>query len=134
MSFWKRPFLTKSSRPESPTFKDQFEEIRHFFMERVTYKPGYQFSVWRAPDGSSLYVTLSSAPLPDAEGLKPEAQPVHCANMVDFQVLCTEENRQYYAAKLIEDLERHEINEWFKVDGKCVKGPHPEKKYFKDIA
>ena len=29
---------------------------------------------------------------------------------------------------MVRKLEEHETNEWFKVDGKCYKEPHPEVK------
>lgn len=108
------------------------EDIRHFFEERITYKPGYRFRVYRMENKAEIAVWLTSAPLPDADGINAEPSPIVVRSLfreTEINALPDAERRmRLHAETMIRCMELHEMDEWFRLDGAYVKDPHPEKK------
>lgn len=104
-----------------------FSEIKRFFEERVTYKPGYKFYVLRSMYADTVGITVVSSPLPDADGINPDLTPVLYGQSVHPEELRSDDDCRAHASLLIRGLELHEVDEWLRVDGLHVKDPHPEK-------
>lgn len=96
-------------------------------LRRVSYKPGWRFTVDDRMHDDEVTIVLQHD-TPDVND--PE-------NIITVTTL-TRGLRETYSneeillrgvvPKLIRQMEYHEIDEWFKIDGKHVRDPHPEKK------
>jgi hypothetical protein len=109
---------------------DQLERLRAI-VSRVTYKPRWRLGVWdQSPpyhQHAVLYVTYFA---PNA--LCPENEvPLMLLEAFSLERLETLPDeyilREIY--RLVRRAELHELDEWLKVDGKCVTDPHPEIKF-----
>lgn len=97
---------------DTPILSD--DQIRQF-VSRITYKPGRELDAhnrtihirWAVPDrdGNDCKVQLRFSKH------VPEGAP-------DLKFL------EYFIMTFIEEIERHEMDEWFKVDGVRVRDPH----------
>jgi len=95
------------------------------FLTRFTYKPRWHFRVFPASHGlfsaNALQITMHTQDVNWPHGLVPvvgtvaipEALPV----MTDDQVM-------EWLREQIRRVELHEVDEWFKVDGKAPFDPH----------
>ena len=103
-------------------------------LRRVTYKPGWSLSLsrLRRPDWSPqpwdpLYLTISFTTTDVTTGL-----PVTISNMGDvypefISRLTDGEIVDTVLTSAIRNMEEHELREWLKLDGICVRDPHPER-------
>ncbi len=93
------------------------------FLNRFTYKPGYQL---KAESFTRGHIILRiRARVPDADN------PDQMIDLGRSMVLSvpTARNEEYvlwWLTSVLRDLEHHELNEWLKLDGKRVREPHKE--------
>lgn len=94
------------------------------FLKRFTYKPGWEFIYEYDIDRNQHFVMVSMR-VEDSyhpgniipvsirhrlpRGLSPDDQEDYC---------------DHYLRTMVQDLEMHELDEWFKKDGKLVNDPH----------
>lgn len=105
----------------------KFEDAQLLLEKRLTYKSGYGISVHKNPYKASILVSIFMTE-PDSNNPKREPGPVGSTYEIifsDFRSMSEEEflNRVY--SQLFK-MEEHSVKEWFRVDGKCFKDPHPE--------
>ena len=81
-------------------------------IDRITYKPGWRFEVTRVGDRASIRLY----------GDVIDSWHPHAPTMIDFETSVPyDASDEFYldaAKQLVRRAEQHEINEWFKVDGK----------------
>lgn len=92
---------------------------------RVTYKPNFKFQAYRQANVDSIRVSLA-AQLPDARDTEGQIVTIHsCLDISEPTLLgYTQSQVLEYLCKLILDFEKHEADEWFKLDGVQVNDPH----------
>lgn len=102
----------------------RWQDVTH----RVTYKPGWTVELQRPLpeyERHNLHLMVTAS-WPNSCGDTPPTIKTACARTVPLQLWesmdDTAQLRWIYMA--VEDLERHEQDEWFKVDGVCVHNPH----------
>lgn len=95
------------------------------FLGRVTYKPNWHFTAETYEPGS-VYIRIRWA-APDS------FYPERIANLTSLYSYSSNsiiEGGDKAIAGMVQHAislaEMHEINEWFKIDGKFYKDPHPE--------
>lgn len=102
-------------------------------LDRMTYKPGWKITISRPEDcGVQNYwepITLHARyPTIDITTGKPitlslvRSIPLESAETVPEDALID------LIGYIIKNFEMHEFDEWFKIDGVCVRDPHPELK------
>lgn len=121
---------------------DQLERVRSL-LKKVTYKPGWKFGAASAVDPyekpkpwdwERVIITII-APMPNLSG-KDKTVDVVSNRHFDCQQLARMKDGDiigYIFTQVIRDLELHEMDEWFKVDGFHVRDPHPENKSVKKL-
>ena len=95
------------------------------WLDLITYKPGYKFSVDLSYNGTHSFVYLRisvDAPCSDTGIIG----PVHSVHAIDPEMLKDPELFVDFVYIAIHQLETHEMNEFFKVGGVKVKDPHAE--------
>lgn len=100
-----------------------FESIKNFFEERITYKAGWKFFV--SDRSEYINIVLCSAPVPCAYGFIDEPQPLTSLRTMHLQFFRDEGMCRALARDMIKVVELHELAEWLKLDGKHVDDPHP---------
>lgn len=78
-------------------------------------------------DTDSIEIRVSKLAHDAVAPLSNFVMPVINTRLVDREWLksCTQDQLLKLIHKIIVDLEMHEIDEWFKLDGKCITEPHP---------
>ena len=91
-----------------------FEET----LAKLTYKPGWTFDTYA---GYLLQVNLKTINVhaPYEEVTVTATQNIPLLGVEDEQGVVK------MVGKMIRELELHEVNEWFKFNGKVVEEPHP---------
>jgi len=99
------------------------------FVDSIRYKPGWTFSVVNRddklyPSGQFLSIRVTTT---DACGGKDKVCIVFERSFGEmlYRVPSKDEWNQF-VYRCIEELEKHEIAEWLKIDGQHVIDPHPE--------
>lgn len=116
------------------------------FFSSVTYKPGFTFEYEYEIDRNWEKVTLTMR-VPDSrdiENLKPLSEqkigwgaearripliPVTMTN--HLPPWTTEQVAKDYLRFLLRDIEMHELDEWFRFEGKLVNDPHAEEEAYR---
>ena len=96
----------------------------HFIRERLTYKPGYTLSVHGLEDRLELSVSVPTGV--DAKGLTPGQYDVTYTELFTVEEVAhvTEDQLIEMVYWVLVRWERHECDEWFKLDGVAVRDPH----------
>lgn len=125
---WEYPATEWRSHSEAcPGLRDQFITL----LKRLTYKPA---AMLETPQDDDIYrglVTLTATSyVLDANG-SARLVPVTATNPMRVEMLADEKGNldEKRALGFIRDtlkmLEFHEVDEWFRIDGKHVTDPHP---------
>lgn len=102
------------------------------FVTRLTYKPKYRFRasvlddfMGRHADDCVEFTLMGDAP--DAQGSVAVAE-ITSRTTIPTRALTDMDEAQLAAAmyELALSLERHELEEWLRIDGKHFREPHPE--------
>ena len=93
---------------------------------RLTYKPGVTLEVRAVYDGTPAVVFRISQMVPDVTGREPE--DIQVMLQEDLPPVCCQREAMEFIRHIIEVVEKHEIDEWFRLDGKHFTEPHPENK------
>jgi hypothetical protein len=106
-------------------------------IDRISYKPGTRITVWlqpeidgRTPLGNSRTYLSVEMTLPDSR-----AHPVKTACWPTIEIVTSEpvpidflewdeKSQLQFIFMVIQQLENHERDEWFKIDGELVNDPH----------
>lgn len=97
-------------------------EAAQKLLERITYKPGWEFKLEYGRDVWRLLVTY---PAPDATD--DFLRPVTIASTRDIMPECAIDSWfEHEVVLAIRTAEAHERDEWLKFDGEYVNHPHPE--------
>jgi hypothetical protein len=101
-----------------------FAEVESF-VARITYKPQSTLTVWKnsSCDGISLLFTKYVVDVADNSRVIPLVNSYSSTYLPRDQ-----EELIHMINTVVRTLELHEINEWLKLDGRCVVEPHPELK------
>lgn len=107
------------------------EERVRALLERVTYKPGWRIKVSRPTDrGLHNYwepVTIQAQyPTVDVNTLETIMLNLHHQIDIHTAEEVSEDILVDLISHIIKGFEMHEFDEWFKLDGKHVRDPHPE--------
>lgn len=97
-------------------------------VDKISYKPGYEFICKRSEYHDDVIVTLVSVPVLDSTGTG-EMRPIRGNLMV-----ATYHDEEYIKRSIfsmIRAMELHEMNEWLKFEGKYIENPHPERDWNK---
>jgi len=108
------------------------ERLRQL-LKRITYKPGWEFLVptpsddrWR--DVVQFFITRSVHDLSQPDSLEMPKKLTMYFGIEVYMLLITDEKwLLQYIFDCVTRFELHERDEWYKVDGKCFKEPHPER-------
>lgn len=91
---------------------------------RLTYKPGWAFGV----EGTLFFLVFNTH---DATVKRPRKVTAEMIRRIPPRIV--EQVRKgrtaglyAFVAKAIREREEHEVQEWLKVDGRCMVEPHPE--------
>lgn len=109
------------------------EEQIQFFLDRITYKPGWVIEIVTAPvtqqrnEYDSIPIRVCF-PVKDVLTGKDTTLSFIGAIAPSFITPITDDYIRYCIENLIRQAEDHEFQEWFKFDGVCVYNPHPELK------
>jgi hypothetical protein len=98
------------------------------FLKRVTYKPGWNFSVDVHPTGDFIFVINREA----EDAYDPsKTVTLHSTQIVPVESLYYSEETWFGTIKqLILDTEFHELDEWLKFDGQMCHNPHVPDRIF----
>jgi hypothetical protein len=102
-------------------------------LSRVTYKPGWKFECWptyasngRLSDREISIITSFTA----VNAENPSSTEIfHSQNLFPAEILenMTDADLVLHVIReCIFRVEMHEVDEWLKFNGKCVREPHPE--------
>lgn len=105
-----------STRPHDPWLNENEQAVRDV-LKRFTYRPGWKFSV----DSGLLrvYMTVTDANPPHGEMDLTFSQPIPPHIYEGFDWI-----RWLYDQ--LRTVEMHELQEFFRIDGRVVFDPHPE--------
>lgn len=92
----------------------------------ITYdRPGYTLAAEYQVDRQA-WLIVAHVQRPDVNDPN-SVVPVVVRRFLDVRELREERHHVLHVVRgLLRELERHEIDEWLKVDGKCAFDPHPE--------
>jgi len=103
-----------------------FEEAAAI-LARVTYKPGMTFYLDDIPVfGGDYALLLRAVDLPNSNGGVPITLMFHRRICADNLSLYKEDDLMNEVTQLCVFHERHEMEEWLKLDGVRLHEPHPE--------
>lgn len=100
------------------------------YLGRITYKPGYKFTYWVDDKNQSTYrqniVLNLVVPVPDSTRKDQKPVTIVFTNRIPFEYLY--HNGPNYLLVRVRDFflewEKHEMDEWFRLDGEMVRDPH----------
>lgn len=99
-------------------------------LDRITYKPGVTF-IYDFELGAHGYerhwIAITSMVINVDNPTGPKI-PLTMQGAIPEMGFDREESFLVWFQFLLQRLEEHEVHEWFKVDSKCFKDPHPERK------
>lgn len=107
---------------------DWFENLQ-MIVRRVTYKPGWKFNLGtqnfpKHPyDPLNLYITRDEVADVDGPGKTTTLTFIASIDQETAREMLAEEFVRHFIGTAIRDFEMHELDEWFKLDGKCVFEP-----------
>lgn len=105
-----------------------FDELE-VFIDRITYKPGFSMIALRSSSDGYVSIRMSMM-VPDALSKTPlnRLLPISTVKQIPEYSLAaiTEEHLLHILKHTILSLERHEMDEFLRLDGACVTDPHPE--------
>jgi hypothetical protein len=96
---------------------------------KITYKPGWVFDVQADPSFEVMIVVnfpvrdITKEGYPETTLQFRRSFSVWCISGLSFDSLLS-----HVVMGTIRQIEEHEFQEWFKVDGVCIYDPHPELK------
>lgn len=104
-----------------------FQELENL-ISRITYKRGFQFNVERDQSRAICYIRLTAWVTPSNRPNTEEIIPIVQMSALDEYALSkmSMDSVLQFISHSLFSLEKHELNEWFKIDGKHVEDPHPE--------
>lgn len=118
--------------------EDQLKRVKAL-LDKVTYKPGWTLDCSREPSKYQTYprswdwdriFIMVQVKVPDA--IDPHKMTTihshYSLFSIDLERLDDRQIVDYFIRRAIQQMEEHELCEWFKFDGICVKDPHPEQK------
>lgn len=89
-------------------------------LDRVSYKPGWTFGVMEKDSARYLWCT---AKVLDVYNPTIELE-LSTSQSIRWNIRQDELKKEIY--RLIMSMEEHELLEWFRIDGKFFKDPHPK--------
>lgn len=106
------------------------------FVARISYKPDFYIEVGTDLDDPELFMVRARAILPDVH---PNGTP-GLSRLIDGRHVvfvyshgrhrfdqCPDETMLRMLVEVqLHEVEKHEFDEWFRVDGKTIVDPHPE--------
>ena len=94
-------------------------------LARFTYKPGWHIEQRRLPESADSVRLQIRFTAPDSRSLEREI-PVTGTFDVPYYIWFEEDEGRFWKwlHQVILFMERHELDEWFRVDGKLVDDPH----------
>lgn len=98
------------------------EEIKKFVEERVTYKPNWTLRV--DEDAMSHPYLLINFTTQDAYGVCDQPVQIGRRLRIPDHVKLSEQFLENFLIISLDNMERHESREWFKIDGVMVRDPH----------
>jgi hypothetical protein len=106
------------------TFSNSTDILR--YLKRVTYKPGYKFSCWVDEQYQGNIVLNLVIPVPDSTRADHKEVSIVYTDFLPIDAVL-----RYGETLLVEMLtkfflgwERHEMDEWLRLDGKMYRDPH----------
>jgi len=98
-------------------------------LQSISYKKNFSFRYSPASDSNHVNLTIVML-VPDVNDPTHEV-PISSYTRFEDPLTNQLPVAQYIAQirRYIRELEAHEFDEWFKVDGKCYNEPHPEMSY-----
>lgn len=102
--------------------------------DRLSYKPKARILAMRSRHDYSYLEIMVSGLTEDAlkPGIVAEPKLFHVLSKAAIAEM-NQDQFLTYVRKMLIDLETHEVDEWFKIDGFYVKDPHPELKPQMDL-
>jgi hypothetical protein len=97
-------------------------ELLSELVQRISYKPGYQFAVCRVDD-DFVKISLTCPALPDAH-LGNETVGLTISNVIRLETILVSSDALQAFASVIARYELHEAAEFFQLDGTTVFLPH----------
>lgn len=112
----------------------------NFEITRFLYKPGWSVKFMEDPYGHGMYeIRILHLEQPDASKFKNiifyqdlqllnKKQPIVLRSTIDINYFKQMKEIDFwnYLFEQVRSVEMHEIKEWFKIDGKYLRNPHPE--------
>lgn len=117
-----------SSPAPATNFRNSTDVLK--FLGRITYKPGYKFSCWvedtNRPTMERMIVLNLVVPVPDST--RADQKPVSIV-FTDRESVhnCVHSGSMYLLHRVQHfflSWEKHEMDEWLRVDGEMVRDPH----------
>lgn len=103
------------------------------FLRTVSYKPGYQLGVYSPTDTRPYQIIMTAGRIIEIDSNTGEPFPDGSLTQwlaTDYidedKYFMKEKNWQDAVYSLFYELETHELQEWYKIDGKCYINPHEE--------
>lgn len=100
------------------------EEIKDC-INKFSYKPGWSVFVLDTFQSHGYEIVIQSNPVKDATGRSETPNSIMSKTIVEYNHFKTEKQIIRYIQRKIEALEKHEMKEWFKFEGKLLDDPHP---------
>lgn len=95
-------------------------------IKRLSYKPGWTLLVEHHIQTDRFRFTLSHK-AEDATGIYTGYVPVTLQKFLCPDMIPDESYLMMFLRQMFLDMEHHEFQEWFKLDGVPVENPHPER-------
>lgn len=95
---------------------------------RFTYKPGWTFDLGRLPESHDSIRLEVRFYAPDSRGeeILPKTTSVTGTFDVPLRIWSVQDEAEFWVwlHHVLEYMERHELDEWFTIDGKLLRDPH----------
>ena len=106
-----------------------FHQFCHF-VETIEYKPGWTIKASIMTEYDYVEICVKSPPVPDAYGRSSNLSPIITMERLAMRLIETTSPGEWIHRiyDLIEKLEKHERDEWFKVGGRIIFNPHKNDK------
>jgi len=106
------------------------------FLKRITYKPGYKFSCWLDSENSTSMVDqrlVLNMVVPVPDSTRADHKPTSLVFTSTFPLIEVVHGGPDLLLHRVKDFfltwERHELDEWFRLDGKMLHDPHAKERH-----
>jgi hypothetical protein len=107
-----------------------------YMLGRITYKPTWTFKLERPSGEIDPWGITIRMYVPNSRGSEQETTPVQSTRRIPWMIYEQRDEKHFvdWLSREILSMERHELDEWFKIDGIMHRDPHAsDKAIIKDL-